>query len=74
MCCPCCCVACYVLVYLPCVVPMFAIYLVDYWLVMWLPLVEYICFVLARCNLIVPMRGDASGVANQWVCSYRHMF
>ena len=63
--CLCVVVAYYLLVYLPCVVLLFAICLVDDWLIMWFNLVGYAYFVLARCNLIVPMRGDACGIGNQ---------
>ena len=40
------CVACYVLACLPCNTPLFAIYLVDCWLVMWLPLLDMLALCL----------------------------
>ena len=64
----------YVLAYLPCDVPMFTMCLVECWLVMWLLLVGYACFVLARCYLVALLHIDVCRVANQWVCSYRLEF
>ena len=62
--CPCVVIAYYVFVCLPCDVPMFGMCLVDYWFVTWLPLVKFSCFVLAQCYFVVPLHGDAYGVAN----------
>ena len=60
----------YVLTCLPCNVPLFTYVLGC---LMWLPLVGYACFVLAR-HFVVPLYRDAYRVANQWVCSYKFEF
>ena len=71
---PICCVACYVLACCH-VMPRCLLYaLLIVGLSCCYPLVGYACFVLARCNIVAHMRGDACGVANQWVCSCRHAF
>ena len=40
-------------------------YLDECWLVMWLPLVEYVCFALARCYVVTLLHRDVCGVVNQ---------
>ena len=36
----------------------------ECWLITWLPLVGYACFVLARCYVITPLYRNAYGMAN----------
>ena len=50
--CPCVIVAYYMLVYLPCDVPMFAICLVNCWLVTWLPLLDMLDLCLLDAMLL----------------------